>query len=415
MLNSNPLGHAKVNTRKLVSQYFAQRLPADRWEAMRGCIGITFRPGGFKDDFAQKSILPAGTATMFQLHYEVQANHAGEPRLRIPIVAIRGCDLPTGGVCYDEQSARLRVDLSYRPHVGARGCVIDPERNPSLLDTALRIDKACQRAVAMRRRLQRNFLYPRVLLSFTKELLPTYRDTPALRQLAARRLQVPVRRLGSNGELLLDRLLRETWDQAVLPPTHPRNWTETYLVPADLCPNSYGFFRIYEDFTDLLGVPTWNPARDSMVDRFHNPAKEIFGILGLGDQPDFNEKIPDDLIVRMLSEMRSRTEGFRVNFSDEDLLDGITSPEQSLIAWSRVLPKLRDGLTVFANQCSTDHDLKAAVLQPSEPLWLRFACRVQVSQCLDTTSVSPIFPDRDAERIPEQPGCTSTEGNLLAC
>jgi hypothetical protein len=122
----------------MISQYYAQRIPADHWESMENCVGITFRPGGFKDSFATKSILPAGTATMFRLSYEVQTGRKGEPRLHIPVLGIKGRDLPTGGVTYDEQAHCLRVDLSCRPREGGRGCVIDPERNPSLLETALR-------------------------------------------------------------------------------------------------------------------------------------------------------------------------------------------------------------------------------------------------------------------------------------
>lgn len=56
------------NARNMLSQHYGQRIPADRWEAMENCGGFTFRPGGFQGSFADKSILPAETATMFRLN-----------------------------------------------------------------------------------------------------------------------------------------------------------------------------------------------------------------------------------------------------------------------------------------------------------------------------------------------------------
>ena len=73
---------------------------------------------------------------------------------------------------------------------------------------------------------------------------------------------MPVDRLGANGELLLDRLLRETWERSLIRPGDPHNWTGTVLVDAQLCPKPRGFLRAYEDFRELLCVPTWNPVRN---------------------------------------------------------------------------------------------------------------------------------------------------------
>ena len=380
---------AKYNPRKLVSQYFAQRVPQDRWSQMTSCLGITFRPGGFRDSFRERSILPAGTAVMFQLGYEIASDTKRGPSLRLPLSGIRGQDQPTGSVRYERAGECIRVDLSRRPRPGQRGPVIDPERNPSLLETALRIDKECQRAVDQGRQLASSFTQPRVLLGFTKDRLPAFRDTPALRKLAARQLGIPVRKLGANGELLLERLLRETWEQSVIQPTDPRNWTGTNLVDASLCPVPQGFLRIYEDFRDLLGVPVWNPAREFEVERFVNPAADLLEGVGLGRNPDFNQPIPDELVAYLLAEMRSRQAAVGASFTDEDLLDGLTNPSMPLIAWGELLPRLRANLAVFASECSTDDDLKSAVLHPSDPLWVRYACRVQVVRMAESEGAQP--------------------------
>jgi len=379
MSNSVTRRHqSNPNARKMISQYYSQRIPAERWVVMEGCVGFTFRPGGFKASFADKSILPAGTATMFRVCYEVQPDRKGEPRLHIPVLGIKGRDLPTGGVAYDEQAPCVRVDLSFRPREGARGCIIDPGRNPSLLETALRVDKACQRTIEMGRRLQSNSIYPRVLLGFTKSRLPAFRNSAELRARAARQLGISIHRVGQNGDLLLDKLLRDTWEQSIIPPTDPRNWTETFLVDAALCPFAQGFLRIYEDFGELLGEAVFNPARTLEYEQFANPALAVFRELGLGDSPDFNQPFTDDLIGRMLDSIRSHLGASALLFTENDLLDGLTEPDLPLIPWESLIPKLRAQLSVHANECCTISDLKSAARRPSEALWLRYACRVQV-------------------------------------
>ncbi|WP_254509204.1 hypothetical protein [Anatilimnocola floriformis] len=378
MSNANSGCQLSYNTRKLISQFYAQQIPEDRWEPMADCVGLTFRPGGFANSFSARSILPAGTAVMVQLQYELENDRTGRRRLRIPLKGIRGRDLPDGGVSYDGQPPCVQVDLSWRPRAGARGRTIDPERNPSLLETSLRIDKACQRAANQRRKLPAVPCYPRVLLSITENQLPHYQDSPRLRVLAARKLGEPVHTLGRNGDVLLERLLKETWDNSILTPDNPRNWTGTYLVEAALCPTMRSFVRIYEDFSDLLGEPVFNPARSVAFEQYANPAKGVLKEMGLGDNPDLNQPFSDETVARMVDLMRTHLADQSLLFTEGDLFDGLTEHHLPLIAWSSLLPKLRAQLSVHSNECCMDDDLKLAARRPAEALWLRHACRVQV-------------------------------------
>src|SRR5688572_29368683 len=122
------------NPKKLVQQYFAQRIPQELRRAMTHCCAITFRPGGYTSSFAQRTILPAGAAVMFQLAYEVRTSKDGQQRLHCPLFAFAGQPHRDGNVVYDMAGCKLRLDLSRRPRAGAGGQAIDPVNNPSALE-----------------------------------------------------------------------------------------------------------------------------------------------------------------------------------------------------------------------------------------------------------------------------------------
>lgn len=316
------------SVRKLMGQFFAQRLPEEHWEAMVGCQAITFRPGNFGTSFVDRVILPAGTAIQFRVGYEL--NQQGDrARIAIPVAGFHGQTRWDGSVEYGAGQAAVHVNLAIRPKVGARRTVIDPEHNPSLLEVALQLDKHCQRAVLEGRSIAAQPTLPKVLLSFPNDKLPVFQDTPYLRELAARKVGVPVSALGSNGELLLDRLLRDTWDEASVLSTDAYNWTGTTLMDARLCPNAREFLRIYEDFRDLLGVYVWNPVRGLQIEQLVNPAFRVLdqhGLLGAGNLFDTNQPLTEGVVESLLQGMRSTLGDVSAVLTDEDLLDGITNP-----------------------------------------------------------------------------------------
>jgi hypothetical protein len=67
-------------------------------------------------------------------------------------------------------------------------------------------------------------------------------------------------------------------------------------------------------------------------------------------------------------------------FDDEEILDGITTPDKPLASWRQVLSELRARLTPYFNECSTDEDLLRAARNLDEPLVASGACKVQVLQ-----------------------------------
>jgi len=378
--------------RTLVGRYFAQRTAPCDVSALSNCSAVTYRPGGYTGSFKDRTILPVGTSTKFVLSYDTVPSDSDKPKAAIPFKGYRAIVRRNGLVDYESGGSCLHLDLSRRPRPGVGGRVFDPERNPSLLDTALRMDKACQLAVASRRRLPREAVTPRTLLEFAPSKLPTFQDTPFLRTLAAESLGVSVQQLGSNGGVLLNRLLRDVWEQAIIRPSDSNG---AVRLDARLCPGATGFLRAYEDFSQLLGVPTWNPARD-VPPAFHpNPALEVLQEVGLGPNPDFESPIGDDLIKEMLLKMRARTAHLPVRFADEDLLDAITAYSGPLVAWSEVLPRLRARMPVWVDECCEVEDLRRAALRPAEPLYVRYACRVQA--CYRPTMCSGIAANLNAD------------------
>jgi hypothetical protein len=53
-----------------------------------------------------------------------------------------------------------------------------------------------------------------------------------------------------------------------------------------------------------LSRTTWNPARDVSIPEYANPARQVLQEVGLGDEPDFNQPIDDEVIRNMLRHMR---------------------------------------------------------------------------------------------------------------
>lgn len=364
-------------TKRLMGQFFRQRRSPEDLANLSDCCAVTFRPGGHADSFEGRNLQRAGQAVMFTLEYE-QGTSPKTGGHGIPVKAYCAVADAVGRVRRVLDEPRLSVDLWQRPRVGARGRVIDPGRNPTLLETALRMDQRCYAVLCSSKRQGRHLMLPKVLLGFPSCCPPAFADTPALRAIAAQKLGIPQHQLGRNGDLLLARLLYDVWEESVIPANAPGNLTGNLLVPAELCPGARGFLNVFEDFSQLVGVPTWNPVRDVEVIMFANPARQVWREAGYERLPDFDEPLPTGLLEQLEERMRTVLAEYAQAFSREDVYDGLTSPDEPLRIWSKLLPELRCRLPHWAHACCTDEDLRAAVYNPSAPLLVRYACRVQV-------------------------------------
>ena len=176
--------------------------------ALGECLALSFRPGDRTATFAGKLLRPIGSAVGVLLSYE-------EEGVRPFLSGVRGRLQPDGSILYGGDSEReFQYDLDRDRHPSV-------VHNPSLAELHLQLDAACERRandwLPFMPRL------PRILLGFAPGELPAYEVTPALRRSAAQTIGLAPERLAANPELLVDRLLRQTWDTLFVAADHPEN------------------------------------------------------------------------------------------------------------------------------------------------------------------------------------------------
>jgi len=92
-------------------------------------------------------------------------------------------------------------DGAGRPKRRAWGDRLDPYRSPNFVELLLRMDSYCTRERHGRNKLPVVPQFPRILLGFAPSQPPEFEDSPALRRLAAKKIDVPESHLGANGEV----------------------------------------------------------------------------------------------------------------------------------------------------------------------------------------------------------------------
>jgi hypothetical protein len=366
-------------SRQLISRYYGQIKRRSDAQHQHLCkfFAITFRPGDRTGSFLNQPLRPFGTPVAVCLEYGFNVDRGGRS---MPIRGFRATMTSNGFVNYGgEGSVLFRHDAAAAPSKKSRRSPLNPQRNPALCQLALRMDLACERQAWRKRWLPRIPCLPKILLGFPVNQTPMFEDTPALRELAAEELDVPLNELGSNGEMLLNRYLRDLWDRQLMRPDDAANSTGTFLISAEYCTQAHRALRTYEDFTHLLGAPTFNPARRVKPLELPNPAAAIMDRFGVDRSQNFNQPISDEELLDIELAMRQAI-GERTALTTEEVFDAITNADSPIIAWTSSLPKLRAVLDPAIAECVTDDDLLRAARRPDEPLIASGACRIQVLQ-----------------------------------
>ena len=330
--------------------------------ALGECLALSFRPGDRTATFAGKLLRPIGSAVAVLLSYE-------EDGARAVLSGLRGRLQGDGYVAYGSDGERqFQYDLDRDRHPSV-------VRNPSLAELHLQLDAACERRandwLPFMPRL------PRILLGFAAGELPAYEVTPALRRAAAQRIGLTPARLAANPELLVDRLLRQTWESLVIPPSDPANPTGMTLIEAEFCTKAQHSLRAFEDFRGLVGVRTWNPARGVNIYSVPNPTPAILARHGFEPGSGWEQTADAEQVAVLVAELRAALGEEAHRYEEEDLFDALIEPGVPLTAVSEVLPRMRKRLGSYWSECTTDDDLRVAVRRPDDALFASGACRIQ--------------------------------------
>src|SRR5262249_31307272 len=129
--------------------------------------------------------------------------------------------------------------------------------------------------------------------------------------------------------------------------------------------------------SNLVGTWTSNPARHVSPYQVPNPATDVLREFGVDRSQDFCQYISQDAVDKMTRRMRESIIGQKM-FSNEEILDALTTPDRSITAWTAALPALRAQLDPLLCKAATDDDLLRAARNSSEKLFLSGSCRVQV-------------------------------------
>jgi hypothetical protein len=172
------------------------------------------------------------------------------------------------------------------------------------------------------------------LLAFPPNAPPAFEDSPFLRHLAARQIGVRVNQFGRNGTMLLEKLLHDVWEQQLVRPGAQGNSTGCILVSADLCTQASQALMIYEDFSDLVGLHTWNPANEVEPVRLDNPATSVLIEHGIDPSQDYAECLPAEIVDQLERSMRSDLGSVGALIRQEEIYDGLVRPNKLITAWS---------------------------------------------------------------------------------
>lgn len=399
---------ASRDCRKLIGRHRLQIDSQPQPRELTQVLAITFRPGPESASFREGTARKLGTTALIAMTYS-EGGFAGD-RLSMPICAYQAKAATDGSVIYGGESRCLfsHDGARVRPYRGGKGA-INVFRNPSIVETVLMLDRICKKQLRKYATLRSVPRLPRVLLGFSPDDLPQFEDTLALRRLAAQKLEIPVERLGGNGAVLLDRLLRDLWEQQWVPATKMGVRGELLLIDADYCTQAWGALTLFEDFSQLLGVRTWNPATRWEFPHFDNPAHDVLRRFEVDVHQDFNQFFPDELIERFEQAMRSAVGAAQSIFTSEEILDGLTNPSRPLVSYASQLPMLRARLSGEISECCTDEDLLRAARESTEPLFASYACQVQVLRRSASSSAT------DVGAIPGRRGIDLMSGLRSAC
>ncbi len=378
----------------LAARHKFQLVYQDRQHHMRmeRLLGLTWRPGDQTGHFLGKLLRPVGAAVLCSLRYSAELAAGCREARRTLLTGFTANASVDGHVAYDKNVFFYDVRQRRRAGGSGRGRVLDHQRNPSLMETALALHAHCTKWLERSHRLAPCPSLPQVFLGFAPNEVPEYEETPAWREYVARDLEIPVSQLATRNATLLDTQLRNVWHERLRQPETAGNPTPYVLVDAELCNQARRSLRVYEDFSDLVGVPTWNPIREVLSNPRPNPAHEVLKQAKIDvRQADWAELVSSDETDALEKAMRQRLGPGSEMFTQDDIYTALCNPGEPAVAISgqaaqmieaigegTILRYMRQLLSEPISEGTTDEDLQTAMQNPGAPLIASGLCRPQV-------------------------------------
>lgn len=362
-----------------IGRWYRQRKADGEFNKRTGLCVVSYFPGAGKSRF-DTPIQAVGIAIMGVLWYRLK--QAGTRLLRtMPFRGYTAEMRSDGTAVYGgDRGVEFSYDLGARPVPNARGRVLDVNKHDGLILRGMTMDKAVDRVVARPWELPIMPEFPGILAGFSA--IPEFCESPALLAMACRRLKCSPKELANNP--MRDQYLHTIFRDSALSPEHPDNHTGGYLFPVDLLAgHDLSTYAFYEDYRHLLGVKTWNPARE-IYDLGRNALKACG--FDRGHLAALNEKQLDAVFGKMKETLGRFAAVFSLEELQEALVEGKPPKKadgttlQIAIGDVEYLKLLRSYLTPDAAEQATDQDLLIAAADLNEPLLLTRVARPQVIQ-----------------------------------
>jgi hypothetical protein len=396
-------------------------------EKMRTRRGVTWNLKG-------KTMISLGHASMMVMDgREDERSRTGE---RIDLMCVTAQSRTKGGMVHYDRM-RMLHDWSRNPFEGAKGCTLDPREdgtpagkgekpNASWCRDAMELDRRMLNSLDSSMVFGFNPQVPKVWACFPSMDAIDMIDSPELREAVAENLNMSKEKLNA---LPLDEftaLAASVWPNLWRAPGAEGNETSCWLIPHRYVSNLDYVDRV-EDFSEMLGVPIFNPVRelDKASLTMQNPAISVAKRLKLditqlqtalkagseteeqvvetADGPQFvsdYDKVVDQY-MSLRTGIREQLGQLSRDFTDEQLDWSICDPSAPLVVSSpQALRRAPDAEAVrvvrehllqtrmlFADGI-TDDDIRDAISNPQGPLFASRQCQFQV---LNKDMANPAF------------------------
>jgi hypothetical protein len=211
----------------------------------------------------------------------------------------------------------------------------------------------------------------------------------------------------------LSTMAKAHWPELWIAPGTGNNTSKLWLIPAKYT-TKLQQAKLFEDFSELVGVDIWNPARDIPGVQIANPIKDLAETTQISLRAIINpteDEVEADvleLVGTLRASLREYLGPYSEKFSDDALNAAIFTPDEPLFfACENLVEELSaaDVITLMRSKIMatrplfnagiTDEDIMAAAAKPEAPLHASRLCQFQAMFCDVNTPVEHRFQFTD--------------------